>query len=310
MSPAVRIPAFAKVNLDLRVLATRDDGYHDLATIFQTVALHDTLTFTGGVGAFEIRCNTTGVPRDRSNLVWRAAEALWLASGRPDGMPPVRIDLDKSIPAAAGLGGGSADAAAALCALDALWTLGLSPRRLHDIAARLGADVAFFLRGGTALGRGRGDDLETLPDLPSWPVVIARPAFGVSTREAYAWFDADGTGGSPALAPPDTSAGWPACLDRCVNDLERPVARRHPQIGALIGALRGSGARLAMMSGSGSAVFGLFADGRAAAEAAATVPAAAVWTTRVLPGAVYRAAFRPVPAESGAGSLPGPSGLV
>lgn len=293
MNTALRIPAFAKINLDLRILGTRADGYHELATLFQTVALHDSLTFTPGGPGFEIRCAAPGIPLDRSNLVWRAAEALWLAAGRSGPLPAVRVDIEKGIPTQAGLGGGSSDAAAALRALDALWSLASPVERLCEIAAGLGADVAFFLMGGAALGRGRGEVLAPLPDLPTWPLVIARPPFGVSTREAYAWYDADGARGSAPLLTPVSEADWPGCLDRCTNDLEGPVIRRHPQVGALVAALRRSGARLAMMSGSGSAVFGLFGERPAALAAAAAVTGTAAWVTHVLPGVGYRAAFRP-----------------
>ena len=293
MSGSLRVRAFAKVNLGLRILGVRSDGYHELATIFQTIALHDTLTFAPGAADFRINCTTPGVPLDRSNLVWRAADALWRGAGREEPLPGLRVDLEKRVPPASGLGGGSADAAATLVALDALWELKTPESRLRELAAALGADVAFFLSGGAALGRGRGEELTPLPDLPDWPVVVARPAFGVSTPAAYRWFDEDGTAATEPLQIPNDAAEWAACLDGCVNDLEAPVARRHPEIGGLVTQLRRSGSRLAAMSGSGSAVFGLFTSLPAAAAAASGLAAETVAVTRVLPGAEYRASFRP-----------------
>jgi 4-diphosphocytidyl-2-C-methyl-D-erythritol kinase len=298
MSGTLRVRAFAKINLDLRILGTRADGHHELSTIFQTIALHDTLTFTAAGDGIEIVCSSPGVPLDPTNLVWRAADALWRSAGRSGRTPGVRVELVKGIPSEAGLGGGSADAAATLAALDVLWSLGSPAPRLHELAAGLGADVAFFLTGGAALGRGRGEVLTPLPDLPAWPVVLAVPAPGVSTAAAYGWYDADGVPASPEGSAPRDAGDWPRRLAGFGNDLEGPVGRRRPEIGRLAASMRALGADLAAMSGSGSAVFGLF---RTAAAAAATGAAlapsgVAIHATRLLPGAEYRAAHAPAPA--------------
>jgi len=164
-TPTTRIVtrAHAKVNLDLRVLGTRPDGFHELRTVFQTIELHDTLTIEARPGPFALDCETPGVPLDASNLVWKAAARLWTALGRPDAPIDTRVVLDKAIPMQAGLGGGSADAAAALVSLGRLWG-GATPALLREIAADLGADVAFFLSGGTALGLGRGEEIYPLVD--------------------------------------------------------------------------------------------------------------------------------------------------
>ena len=256
--------AHAKVNLDLRVLGTRPDGYHELRTVFQTIELHDVVTCSAKKGPLTIKCKAAGVPLDRTNLVWRAAAALWTALGRPGEPRDTVIAIDKAIPIEAGLGGGSADAAAGLQVLARLWG-GAPMAMLRDVAAGVGADVPFFLSGGTALGLGRGEEIYPLVDLPVHWVVLVRPPYGVSTAEAYSWYDEDRAAG--IREPRELQilpVPWPTRAAQMINDLEPPVVRRHPEIAALKGALREAGAVAAAMSGSGSAVFGLF-RGRAAA---------------------------------------------
>lgn len=245
--------AFAKINLDLRVLGVRPDGYHELRTTFQSIALADHLTFTAYPGPFRIACDDPDCPTDARNLVWRAAELVWKAGRRPGTPRDVVVTIAKRIPIQAGLGGGSSDGAAALCALAALWRISLTRARLRRLAARMGADVPYFLEGGTVLGRDRGDRLSRLDDRPRAWVVIAVPSFGVSTREAFSWWDREvGQVGRPGI----------------VNDLQPVVARRHPIVARLVAALERQGAFLASLSGSGSAVFGLFTR-RSHAERAA-----------------------------------------
>jgi 4-diphosphocytidyl-2-C-methyl-D-erythritol kinase len=261
----VVVRAHAKVNLDLRVLGARPDGYHELRTVFQSIDLHDSLVCAARPGAFTVVCRTAGVPLDSTNLVWVAAARLWTALGRAGEPRDTRISIEKAIPVAAGLGGGSADAAAALLALARLWG-GAPVTLLREVAAEVGADVPFFLSGGTALGLGRGEEIYPLVDLPQHWVVIVRPPYGVSTAEAYAWYDEDRAAG---LREPRElqvlPVPWPTRAAQMINDLEPPVVRRHPEIGALKTALRDAGAVAAAMSGSGSAVFGLFRS-RAAAR--------------------------------------------
>jgi 4-diphosphocytidyl-2-C-methyl-D-erythritol kinase len=253
----VGVRAFAKINLTLHVLGRRADGYHEVRTTFQSLALHDILRCQTERGPFRIECNDPACPADRANLVWRAAEQVWRATGRRGAVRDTTVRIRKRIPIQAGLGGGSSDAAAALRALALLWRVRLTGDRLRDMAAELGADVPFFLDGGTALGLERGDLLFPLIDRPTAWVVLALPGFGVSTTDAYRWFDRDG-----GARVRSSAAG---------NDLEGPVARRHPAIGRLARALRSHGASHAAMSGSGSAVFGLFATRAAAQVAAAAV---------------------------------------
>jgi 4-diphosphocytidyl-2-C-methyl-D-erythritol kinase len=296
----VRVRAYAKVNLDLRVLGTRTDGYHELRTVFQSVALHDTLLCVTRPGPFALRCRTSGVPLDESNLVWRAASALWTATGRTGAPTDIAISIRKQIPLQAGLGGGSANAAATLLALARVWG-GVPLPIVRDVAGAIGADVGYFLSGGTALGLGRGEEIYPLVDLPTHWVVIVQPPYGISTAEAYAWYDEDRTAGlreprEPQMLP----VPWPTRAAQMINDLEPPVVRRHPEIGTLKTVLREAGAVAAAMSGSGSAVFGLFRTQSAALRALKPVTRAGARArlTRTLSRAEHERRARPVATKS------------
>jgi 4-diphosphocytidyl-2-C-methyl-D-erythritol kinase len=311
MANAVTVRAFAKINLGLRVRGVRPDGYHELHTVFQTIAIADTLTFRPGGNAFSLRCTRDDVPVDDRNLVWRAAEALWKATGRTSQLPPVSVVIRKAIPLQSGLGGGSADAAATLRALARLWKIRVPDAAFERIAAELGADVPFFLCGGTALGLGRGDEIYPLADAPPLHVVVAYPPYGVSTSEAFGWYDADHAAQADGVRT-DELAGrafaiWRPDPARVVNDLEPSVLQRHPEIGRTLRRLRAAGATAAALSGSGSAVFGLFPDaGRArqaagrmeghgwSARATRTLTRAQIAARFVLPGGTtQRAGTRP-----------------
>ena len=259
----------AKINLTLRVGPARGDGYHDVRTLMQSVAVMDTLTVTARRGPFNFQASGAGVPADDTNLVARAAAALWRALGR-DGVPrDAHIKLVKQIPIAAGLGGGSADAAAALIGLNTIWDGRRSPQQLAAIGATLGSDVPFFLQGGTALATGRGDEVYPVDDASRFGVVIIKPSFGVATADAYRWLDEDraasgdlGPNTGQALAR-DLDIGWKVGPIALVNARQDPVARRHAAITEIVGALARAGARAAAMTGSGSAVFGLFGEAQA-----------------------------------------------
>jgi len=298
-SPLV-IDAYAKINLDLKILGVRPDGYHEVRTVLQSLDLHDTLTFTANPGPFAITCHQPGVPTDARNLVWRAAQLLWSLRGAGDApIAGVQVHLAKRVPAEAGMGGGSSDAAATLLALSRIWGLSLDLASLARIGARLGADVPFFLGGGTALGSGKGDDVSPLVEPPPTPVVVVKPPFGVSTPDAYGWFDQDRpprTGRAAALTLP----GWPAWAHDLRNDLEAPVASRFPQIRRTVRDLTALGAVYAAMTGSGSAVFGLFGDPAVAtaAQAALAGRGEAAFLTATLPGAAVAAARQRVLAGS------------
>lgn len=268
--------AFAKINLKLTILGRRADGFHEVETILQSIDLADTLTFRPRNGPFLLRVRGADVPCDHRNLVWRAADALWRYLRRPAPPSGVAVTLVKRIPTAAGLGGGSADAAATLRALPRLWGVDVPQAALRRLAARLGADVPFMLEGGTAVGWGRGEQIRPLPDLPRIWVVLVSPPFGVSTSDAYGWYRADGRRAQVARRERSWASSSSTSFDierSCVvNDLEGPVTRRHPVIGHIRRRLLRAGAVAAVMTGSGSTVFGLFrraADARAAAAAMA-----------------------------------------
>jgi len=265
---SVNLPSFAKINLDLRVLGTRPDGYHDLRTVFQSLAIFDNVTVTIRRGPLAVTCDEPDIPTDRRNLVWKAASLLHrTASGKATAPRDVLIDLRKRVPSEAGLGGGSSNAAMTLLALNKLWKLELDMASLSRIGARLGADVPYFLHGGTALGLGRGDDIYPLADMPPVHVVILRPGFGVATADAYTWFDEERRRDK---APHHRAVplGWPAWSTTLRNDLESPVVGHHPAIGRIKQSLIDAGAAFAAMSGSGSAVFGLFERADAARRTA------------------------------------------
>ena len=250
----------------MRVLGSRPDGYHEIRTVFQTIELHDTITCGAKVGPFTLKCRTPGVPLDDTNLICRAAAGLWTALGRAGEPRDAVVTIEKNIPIQAGLGGGSADAAAALQALARLWG-GTPLLLLREVAAGVGADVPFFLSGGTALGLGRGEEIYPLVDLPVHWVVVLHPPYGVSTAEAYAWYDEDRAAGiRESRELQILPVPWPTRAAQMINDLEPPVVRRHPDIGGLKAALREAGAVAAAMTGSGSAVFGLFRGREAAAR--------------------------------------------
>ena len=308
--------ACAKINLDLRVLGVRADRLHELRTVFQAISLHDTITCAPREGPFAIECVAPGVPLDGSNLIWRAAEALWHSLRRSGPVRDVVVRLDKRIPLQAGLGGGSADAAATLVALARLWRVPVRPAQLTDVAATLGADVPFFLAGGTALGLGCGDEIYPLADLPRHWVVLLVPGFGVSSREAYAWYDAERDLGPGALArePQHVPGPWPSRAAQMINDLEAAIARHHPEIDQMKAALRRAGALAAAMSGSGSAVFGLFQKRREAVLASGRLAGSGwrVLLTESLGRGEYARRSRPVPIRRVRGvfrGLPAPLSL-
>ena len=289
--------AHAKVNLDLRVLGSRADGYHELRTVFQTIDLSDTLIAQEKRGPFTLKCRTAGVPLDDQNLVWRAGAALWKALGRGGDPCDAIVTIEKGIPLEAGLGGGSADAAAALQVLARLWG-GAPLSLLREVATGIGSDVPFFLSGGTALGLGRGEEIYPLVDLPRHWVVVVLPPFGVSTAEAYAWYDEDRAAGvrEPRGELQILPVPWPTRAAQMINDLEPPVLRRHPEIGTIKLALKEAGAVASAMSGSGSAVFGLFRTRPAAARAIRPLSraGAAAILSRTLSRAEHEQRVRPI----------------
>ena len=275
----INVPAFAKLNLGLRVHGRRPDGYHEISTVFQTVTLRDTLSFQAAAdGNLKLVCSDPSIPADDSNLILRAAKALREHFGVGWG---ARVELEKMIPAGGGLGGGSADAAVTLAALATLWGIETGAGELAEIGARLGADVPFFLTGGTAFGTGTGTDIRPLEDAPKMHLVIVAPGVQVSTAEAY------GALGAPALTKVEplvnlsvsrTEADFPDSLCGVwSNDFEAVVVRLYPEIGRARERLVGSGAARVMLSGSGSSVFGVFAGKGEAARAREILQAEGGW---------------------------------
>lgn len=276
----VRVRAPAKINLTLRILGTRSDGYHELRTMFQSLQLHDTLTLAAAPDV-SIECDDPRCPTGEDNLVWRAARELWHGAGKRGNPPGVRVRIRKRIPLSAGLGGGSSNAAAALRGLPILWRTPIAGDRLQAIGRSIGADVPFFFEGGTVLGVDRGDVLFPLIDRPSSWVVLVMPDFGVSTKDAYGWWDADH---QKELLSAENG-----------NDLQGPVAARHPAIARMVARLQRLGAVHAAMSGSGSAVFGLFDNRRQAERAARGISSARrrALVTRTLSRRQYASFARP-----------------
>ena len=282
---SVTIRAFAKINLSLRVGDVRADGYHPVQTLLQGIDLFDTVRIVRRPGPFEIRCETKGVPLDRTNLVWQAADVLWQTTGRAGEPRDVLVTLRKGIPMQAGLGGGSSDAAAALHGFCRIWQRRVPDGALHAMAAQLGSDVPYFLIGGTSLGLGRGEEVYPLEDLPRLWVVLALPPFGVSTRDAYAWLDEKRLREPFSRESDETGSGSLFPHVTLVNDLEAPVVARHPVIGSVKERLAKSGALVAAMSGSGTTVFGVFRSAAGAARGARVLTSTGVraLTARFLP---------------------------
>ena len=263
----LRVIAPAKVNLFLRVLGRRPDGYHELETAVLPISLADRLDITAEAGPdLELSLEVSGtpelvdgVPGDRTNLVVRAAAVLAERSG-VRGSAAIR--LEKRVPSAAGLGGGSADAAATLRALNDLWSCGLDEDGLRQVAAAVGSDVPALLGPGPCLARGRGERVEPIQARPlQWRLFTA--AFGVRTADAFRWWDEDGlpTGPDPADTLAAAVEDDVRALGRLLsNDLEESVARRYPEVRAARDALLAAGAVAAVMCGSGPTVAGLFAS--------------------------------------------------
>ena len=264
--------ARAKINWSLNITGLRADGYHLLDMLMQTIDLHDTLEIEPAVG---LSLTVGDTPAGEENLVLRAAMALNRHAGTRRG---ARMALIKRIPARAGLGGGSADCATALRALNGLWGLGLSEVELLEIGLSLGADVPFCLTGGLARVRGIGEDILPVPQAPSIPLVLVVPGGGLSTGAVFSLWD---RGGYPEVRLDNAAlagaviAGRLDEVDRlCANALTAPAVSLMPEIGSLIERMRALGAGAAFMTGSGSAVVGAFADDDAARCAARSLPGA------------------------------------
>ena len=251
--------AYAKINLILDITGRRENGYHDLRTVMQTVDVCDTLTFTKTAdGAVTLTTSSELIPQDADNLIVRALTLLLDTYGIREG---VAVDLTKEIPVAAGMAGGSADAACALKAANELFSLGLSHEALADLGVTLGADIPYCIRGGTCLAEGIGEVLTPLPAPPACTLVIAKPAASVSTALVYRQYDA-----APAAEHPDVDAlcdalsrsDLRALAAHTGNVLEPVTLRQVPVIADIKNLMLDYGALSALMSGSGPSVYGIF----------------------------------------------------
>lgn len=282
------LSASAKVNLALEVLSRRSDGYHEIATVMQTVDLSDRLVLEDA-DDLAVDTSVPGVPTDERNLAYRAAAALRDAAKLSRG---VRISLDKRIPVAAGLGGGSTDAAAVLAGLNRLWGLRWPAAQLEELAVGVGMDVPFFLRGGAALATGRGERLLPLGGA-ALALVLVNPRFPLSTAEMYArvtpamYSDGD-RAREMAEALESRRAGRVA--RSLYNGLELAARAAHPQIGQMQAALVAAGALGAAMSGSGPTVFGVARSWEQARQIQARVTRGSweCWAVRTLRGPAIR----------------------
>lgn len=275
----IAITAPAKVNLSLVVLGRRPDGYHELMTLMQPLSLGDELVLSDQASGLEFSCDDPAL--NQNNLVTRAALGYFRALGRE---PRARMHLIKRVPVAAGLGGGSSDAAAALVGLNLLHGRALPAEELQALAQGLGADVAFFLGGCTALCTGVGEQVNPWPDFPLLHYVLVNPGIPVSTAWVYGQLDLAWTnrhGRNRISRPCKSSLPTGEIL---VNDLETVTVRAHPVLARIKQALLEERAWGAMMSGSGPTVFGVFAEAQAAGRAARNLEARDGWWVRACRG--------------------------
>lgn len=279
----LKIFAPAKVNLHLQVLGRRPDGYHELATLMQPLSLGDELTIDDQAEELIFTCDDPELLED--NLAEKAARLWFQAAERP---PRAALHLSKKVPVAAGLGGGSSDAAAALIGLNAIHGSLLPPGRLVELALSLGADVPFFLAGATGWCTGIGEKVELWPDFPLLNYVLVNPGFPVSTAQIYAEWDLAWTNPSVVntiYRPPKAASDLDGLLR---NDLEFATQKAFPQVEDLQRALREAGAMGALMSGSGPTVFGVFPNAGAAAKAAERLASQQDWWVRACRGYMDR----------------------
>lgn len=264
----VVIKAMAKVNLGLDVLRRLENGYHEVKMVMQTVDLYDELTLRKEDGnGIVITSNTGELPLDEDNLIYKAAKLIFEQVGQRHG---VSIYLNKNIPIAAGMAGGSTDAAATLLALNKLFDFGLSKEELAEIGVKIGADVPYCIYGGTCLSEGIGEILTRLPDAPDCFIVIAKPEIGVSTKYVYENLHIETVKEHPdmnGMVEAIKSGSLKGITDKMGNVLETVTIKRYPEIDTMKQCLLDNGAENALMSGSGPTVFGIFTKQETARKA-------------------------------------------
>ncbi len=255
--------SYAKINLFLKVLGKRDDGYHDIVTLMQRISLCDEMTFTEKGDDIVVRCPGSDLPEDEDNIIFKAAEALLSYTGHTRG---IEITVVKGIPIAAGLGGGSSNAATTLTTLNEMMGFNIAREELIDIGTKLGADVPFFILGKTAWASGIGDKLVAADTMPKMWYVLINPGFEVSTKEVYENLKLGLTNDTIKYNMP-RSKTVSQIVDNLANDLERVTARLYPAIPQIKECLRAHGALGSLMSGSGPTVFGIFKSKNSALKA-------------------------------------------
>jgi 4-diphosphocytidyl-2-C-methyl-D-erythritol kinase len=271
---STQIRALAKINLGLRILGRRPDGYHEIRTVYQAISLADRLevSLASRPGGIEVEVDAPDVPGGPTNLVYKAGRRWREARSTRRG---IRVAIQKTIPAGSGLGGASSDAAAALVALERLMGDRLSLAARLEIAAGLGSDVPFFLFGGRALGCGHGEEVYPLPDLPPRYCLVVFPCFSQSTREAYGAVDSQLTGGRPGRNI-YSFGKWPQFFwedwEAAENDFEAVVFAKWPELSRLRRQLLRAGAEMASLTGSGTALYAIFSSARKLASARRLLP--------------------------------------
>ena len=291
MQSALVYRSFAKINLYLEVVKRRRDGYHNIETLFQTVDLFDELRFTEHPSLITLACSAPELANTESNLIYRAAMLLRETTGCTRG---ARIVLDKKIPIAAGLAGGSGNAAATLVALNALWDLRLDSGKLLELALRLGSDVPYCMKGGTVAATGRGEQMRELPPLNKTWFVLLHPPLAVSASRVYT---------DPLLEYADEKpfAGYTRSFRKAMhalqagnlanvifNRMERPVFAAHPHLADTLDRLLKAGCCAAAMSGSGPTLFGVCASRRNAQQIAEQFPDYPISIAQSVPNGVER----------------------
>lgn len=288
------LPSFAKINLHLRVMGKRDDGFHELCTVFQTVSLKDNLTFADAE-RIVLTCSDKNIPLDEKNLIVKAAGLLSKKFGISKG---ASIYLEKKIPSPGGLGGGSSNAAVALIGLAELWKIKTTRAELMKIGDLLGSDVPFFFSGGTALGTGRGNKITEMAETTARPLLVVTPAVDVSTGDAFRQLNA------PHLTKNHSKSILQICrseayrLDlqqtKLINDFENPIFNIEPEIRLVKDTLVNFGAEQALLSGSGASVFAFFENSASLQKAAEALKPRRDWRVfraRTISRAEYREAL-------------------
>ena len=262
-----QMKAYAKINLGLDVVGILENGYHEVKMVMQTVGIYDELSFERAESGIVVTTDSGELPTDENNLIYKAAKLMFDTYGIREG---IRIHLQKNIPIAAGMAGGSTDAAATMKGINRLFDLGCSLRELMELGVQIGADVPYCVMGGTALAEGIGEKLTALNPAPECFLVVAKPDINVSTKYVYEHLDAEGVEEHPdidGMVKAIEEGSLQGILDRMGNVLENVTVKAHPIIDTIKDRMRELGAVGSMMSGSGPTVFGIYLEETKAKEA-------------------------------------------